>query len=154
MILGFHEGDEETEIQTRKQAEVNVSEIVKQVSQILPPQEEMMANFSLRPQHPTTKRSRKPYTKERKKKVHAVRAKGACTNCQARKVPVSFMVLYSTYCTNLFKCSPDLVCATCLRFAKNHTLLGNHICVRSKMKDDYIGVGGKPVFLCRCATFN
>jgi len=84
-----------------------------------------MANFSLRPQHPTTKRSRKPYTKERKKKVHAVRAKGACTNCQARKVP----------------CSPDLVCATCLRFAKNHTLLGNHICVRSKMKDDYIGVG-------------
>ena len=150
-ILSFLEGGEETKIRAEP-ADVKLSDVVNQAPQTLPSQEDMMANFSLRPQPPTAKRSRKRYTEERKKKVHDVRARGACTNCQARKVPVSFMALYITYHTEIFKCSPDVVCATCLRFANNHTLMGNHICVRSKMKDDYIGVGGKLPFSV-AATF-
>ncbi|PVH78610.1 hypothetical protein DL98DRAFT_655998 [Cadophora sp. DSE1049] len=123
MILNFHASEEETGFQP-KSTELSPSEVARQVARPLPTQDEMMANFSFQLELPTTKRSRKSYSKEGKRKVHAVRAKGACTHCKARKLP----------------CSPDGVCETCLRLVSNRSL-ANHICIRSKMKDDYIGVG-------------
>ncbi|KAK0099951.1 hypothetical protein ONS95_013227 [Cadophora gregata] len=94
-----------------------------QIPPPLPSQDEMMVNFSLRPEPPITKRSRKSYSKEGKRKVHAVRASGACTCCKARKLP----------------CSPNGVCETCLKHVNNRSLAAR-ICIRTKMKDDYIGV--------------
>ncbi|KAH7393349.1 hypothetical protein BKA64DRAFT_644102 [Cadophora sp. MPI-SDFR-AT-0126] len=121
--LKFQEAEEGTEILS-KPTVPEPSQVANQVSQSLPTQNEMMANFSLGPELPTTKRARKSYSEEGKRKVHAVRANGACTCCKARKLP----------------CSPDGVCETCLRQVNNPSL-ASHICIRTKMKDDYIGVG-------------
>lgn len=108
----------------------------------LPAQEDLMANFNIRPQPPPQKRTRKSFTKDGKKKVQLVRKIGACLCCRSRKLSVSgiYPLIVVTY-AYISKCSANGVCNTCLRLV-NNPMLALHICIRSKLRDSYIGVRG------------
>ncbi|KAH6715446.1 hypothetical protein BKA61DRAFT_480085 [Leptodontidium sp. MPI-SDFR-AT-0119] len=102
---------------------VNVSEAVDEVPPPPPPQDSLMTNFNFGANPPATKRSRQPFTTAGKKKVHGVRVRGACVCCRARKL----------------SCSAGEVCEACLKLV-NNSALALRICVRTKLKGNYIGV--------------
>ncbi|KAG4439274.1 hypothetical protein IFR05_005259 [Cadophora sp. M221] len=113
------------DFQSKPSTEVDASEAVDEVPlpPPLPPQDCLMINFNSGSNPSATKHSRKPFTKAGKKKVHKVRVRGACVSCRARKL----------------SCSDDDACEGCLKLV-NNPALALHICVRTKLKGNYIGV--------------
>ncbi|KUJ20146.1 uncharacterized protein LY89DRAFT_731375 [Mollisia scopiformis] len=88
-----------------------------------PPLNDLISNFESNPSSPLPKRSRRPFTEIGKTKVKQVRVSGACAFCRARKVP----------------CTPTGACTACVKLASGNPL-ADHICVRTKLRDTFVGV--------------